>query len=213
MTILIPAMPLPVCNQAREPNVKALPLPEPSPGADAVARRITAGVARGEDGAFRELYDRYQNRLLRLTLVLGRGDESLAHETVQLVFLAAASKLRRVESEAHLWNWLARVARQQIGKAWRQRGRDSAVISVAELPEGPAACESDSELEEKLDAALLATEAEERQLIEWFYFDGLSHKEIAERLSTTPKAISSRLERTRAKLRALLAQSSFPHET
>ena len=207
MTILIPSMRLPVCEQAPESNVKAFPLPEPSAGADAEARRIAAGVARGEDGAFRELYDRYQNRLLRLALVLGRGDEALAHETVQSVFLAAASKLRRVESEAHLWNWLARVARQQIGKAWRQRGRDPTVVSVAELPEWPAAGESDSELEEKLDAALLATGAEERQLIEWFYFDGLSHKEIAERLNSTPKAVSSRLERARARLKSLLAHS------
>jgi RNA polymerase sigma-70 factor (ECF subfamily) len=208
MTVLIPTMCLPVCEQAPESNVKAFPLPESSPGSDTEACRIAAGVARGEDGAFRELYDRYQNRLLRLALVLSRGDEALAHETVQSVFLTAASKLRRVESEAHLWNWLGRVARQQIGKAWRQRGRDSAVVSVAELPEWPAAGESDSELEEKLDAALLAAGAEDRQLIEWFYFDGLSHKEIAARLRATSKAVSSRLERARARLKSLLAHSA-----
>ena len=206
-------MPSPVAERAPRPNVKALPSQEPSRRADADARRIAAGVARGDDSAFRELYDRYQNRMWRLALVLGRGDESLAHEIVQSAFLTAASKLRQVESEEHLWNWLARVARQQVGKAWRQPGRDSAVVSVAELPECPAAGKSDSELEERLDAALLATGGEERQLIEWFYFDGLSHKEIAERLNATPKAVSSRLERARAKLRSLLAPGSLHSET
>src|SRR6266567_3993854 len=214
MTVLIHSMSIPVHQPAPEPVVKALPSQESSRRADAEARRIAAGVGRAEDAAFRELYDRYQNRLFRLTLVLGRGDEPLAHETVQSVFLTAASKLRGVESEEHLWNWLARVARQQIGKAWRQRGQDSAVVSVAELPEFPPdAGKADAELEERLDAALLALQADERQLIEWFYFDGLSHKEIAERLNATPKAVSCRLERARAKLRLLVAETPLHDET
>ncbi len=161
---------------------------------------------------FRQLYDRYRPRLFRLALVLGRGDELLAQDTVQSVFMTAAAKLRRVDSEEHLWNWLARVARQQLAKAWRQRQRDSAVVGMANLPECPDTMASDSVLEESLDAALLAMDAEERQLIEWFYFDRLSHQEIAGQLNTTPKAVSSRLERTRAKLRSLITQRLF-HET
>ena len=62
-------------------------------------------------------------------------------------------------------------------------------------------------LEEKLDAALRSMEPEERQMIEWFYFDGLSHKEMAAQLAATPKAVSSRLERARARLRSLLNRS------
>ncbi len=159
-----------------------------------------------------ELYDAYHGRLFRFALALGRGDESLARDAVQSVFLAAAAKLRRVESEAHLWNWLARVARQHLARAWRQQRRDAPVMGVADLPECPDAGEPDSFLEESLDAALLAMDAEERQLIEWFYFDGLGHKEIAVRLDATPKAVSSRLERARARLRSLLTQK-LSHET
>ena len=180
--------------------------------ADAEARSLAAAIARGNEAAFRELYDRYRERLFRFALVLGRGDELLAQETVQSVFVTAAAKLRRVESEEHLWNWLARVARQQLAKTWRQRQRDSTIIGVAELSQCAEAREPDSVLEEYLDAALLALGTEDRQLIEWFYFDGLSQKEIAERLSATPKAISSRLERARAKLRSLLTRK-LSHET
>jgi len=67
-------------------------------------------------------------------------------------------------------------------------------------------------LEESLNAALQAMDAEERQLVEWFYFDRLSHQEIAEQLNTTPKAVSSRLERAREKLRSLIARR-LSHET
>jgi RNA polymerase sigma-70 factor (ECF subfamily) len=179
---------------------------ETSRSSDEEAQRLATGVARGDEAAFRALYDRYQPRLFRFALALTRGDESLAHEVVQLVFVTAAAKLRRAESEEHLWNWLARVGRQQLGKIWRQRQRSSIVVGVEELPDCAAPAESDTVLEEGLDAALQTMEVEERQLIEWFYFDDLSHQEIAQRLEATPKAISSRLERARAKLRAQIAK-------
>ena len=63
-----------------------------------------------------------------------------------------------------------------------------------------------------MDAALLALDADERQAIEWFYFDGLGHAEIASRLNTTAKAVSSRLERVRGKLR-LTVNRMLSHET
>jgi RNA polymerase sigma factor (sigma-70 family) len=178
----------------------------------AEAGRLAAAVARGDEAAFRELYDRYHHRLFRFALVLGRGDETLAHDAVQAVFVTAAKKLRAAESEKHLWNWLARVARQQLAKAWRQRRRDYAVIGMADLPECVDGVEPDSVLEESLDAALLAMDADERELVEWFYFDQLSHKEIAERLGATPKSVSSRLERARVKLRSVIARK-LSHET
>src|SRR5208282_3189383 len=131
---------------------------------------------------------------------------------VVAVLLKTAAKLRAAESEKHLWNWLARVARQQLARAWRQRGRDSAVVSVADPPDCPDATEPDSVLEESLDAALREMNAEERQLIEWFYFDRLGHQEIAEQLNATPKAVSSRLERARARLRSLITRR-LSHET
>jgi RNA polymerase sigma-70 factor (ECF subfamily) len=179
--------------------------------ADAGARRLAAAVARGDEAAFGELYERYQPRLFRLALVLARGDESMAQDAVQSAFVTAARKLRGAEGEEHLWNWLARVTRQQLAKIWRQQQRTSAVVAVAELPECAADGQPDARLEECLDAALLAMDEEDRQLMEWFYFDRLSHKEIGEQLGTTTKSVSSRLERARVKLRAAITRRL--HET
>lgn len=182
------------------------------PGSDDEACRLAAAVARGNEAAFRQLYDGYHRRLFRLALVLARGDESLAHDTVQSVFVTAAKKLRRVEGEQHLWNWLARVARQHIAKTWRSRKQNTPIVGVAELPDCADNVAPESVLEESLDAALLAVDAEDRQLIELFYFDRLSQKEVAARLDITPKAVSSRLERARQKLRSLVAKK-LSHET
>jgi len=180
--------------------------------ADAEARRLAAAISRGDESAFRALYERYHQRLFRLALVLGHGDESLAHDTVQSAFVTAARKLRRADSEEHLWNWLARVARQQLSHAWRKQRHDSTVVAMEPLPDCAASAEPDSVLEEILDAALTSMEPEDRQLVEFFYFDRLSQKEIAGRLDSTPKAISSKLERTRDKLRALIKRR-LSHET
>lgn len=204
-------MPLLIKARMPRPAVETACLQSSHTDADAEARRLAAAVARGDEAAFREFYEHYHRRLFRFALVLGRGDETLAHDAVQSAFVTAAKKLRRAESEEHLWNWLARVTRQQLAKTWRQRQRDSTVIGVADLPECADGCQPDSVLEESLDTALLALDADERQLIEWFYLDGRSHKEIAGRLLTTSKAVSSRLERTRARLRALITKN-LSHE-
>src|SRR5258706_2226310 len=104
MTVLIPSMPFPLREETSPTTPEALDLQASAPSADGEARRLATGVACGDEAAFRELYDRYHQRLFRLALVVGRGDETLAHETVQSVFLTTASKLRRVETERHPGN-------------------------------------------------------------------------------------------------------------
>ena len=202
MTVSTTSMPLLIKEQLTQPVVGATS--ERSAAADAEARRLAAGIARGDETAFRTLYDRYHQRLFRFALVLAHGDESLTQEAVQSTFVTAARKLRRAESEEHLWNWLARVARQHLSHVWRQQQRDPKIVTGDPLLDCPAAAEQDSVLEEVLDAALKAMEPEERQLVDLFYFDRLSQRELAERFGTTPKAVSSRLERTREKLRDLV---------
>ena len=205
-------MPLLIKARTPRPTVETASVQSNTVETDAEARQLVAAMARGDEEAFRKLYERHQRRLFRFALVLGRGEETLAHDAVQTAFVTAAKKLRNVQNEEHLWNWLARVARQHLAKVWRQRQRNSTVIGMADLPECIDGGEPDSVLEECLDAAILMMDARERELVEWFYFDRLSHKEIAERLGATPKSVSSRLQRARAKLRAAIARR-LSHET
>ena len=205
MTVATNSMPLFVPEPIPNLIVEASSIQPAPSGSDEDARQMSAAVARGNAAAFQRLYDGYHGRLLRFALVLARGDELLAQDTVQSAFVTAAAKLRRVESADHLWNWLARIARQHLSKMWRRR-QDTTIVGMAELPDFPPDGESDSLLEECLDTGLLALTADEQQLVEWFYFDGLSHKEIADRLETTSKAVSSQLERTRAKLRSFISK-------
>jgi RNA polymerase sigma-70 factor (ECF subfamily) len=103
---------------------------------------------------------------------------------------------------------LAQVARQHAIKAWKA----TRPTSSDPLPDLPTEPPQDSPLEEHLDQALHSLDVEDRQTIEWHYFDNLSHKEIADRLGTTAKAVSSRLERARARIRTIV-QKLLSHET
>jgi RNA polymerase sigma-70 factor (ECF subfamily) len=205
-------MPLLIGEQIPGATVKVSNEPSAVSAADAEARELASAIGRGDEAAFRTLYERYHARLFRLALVLSHGDESLSQDAVQSVFVAAARKLRHADGEEHLWNWLARVARQHLAKSWREHQRGPKIVTLETLPDAPALAEPDSVLEEVLDAALNAIDAEDRQLIEYFYFDRLSQKEIATHLGTTPKAVSSRLERAREKLRTLIKRR-LSHET
>jgi RNA polymerase sigma-70 factor (ECF subfamily) len=164
-------------------------------------------VARGDEKAFQELYDRYQERLFRFGLVLSHGDETVAGEMVQSVFVIAAAKLRAVDGEQHLWNWLALVGRQQIFKTQKRQKRDAAILGMARLSDAAHPDAADKKLEDTLDAALTDLTVEDQLIIEWFYFDGLSHQQMADRMRSTSKAVSSRLERIRATLRRRVQRS------
>jgi RNA polymerase sigma-70 factor (ECF subfamily) len=196
---------------AMTPAASVRPAPAPTALGATDAGCLSRAVARGDEEAFRQLYDTYSDRVLRLAILLSRGDVSLARDVTQVVWLVAARKMKPLQSEAHVWNWLALVTRRQAARALRHAAGRAGEVSLADMPDPPAPADADRLLEQCLDAAVQSLEAEDRRLIEWFYFEHLSCEHIAGQLGTTAKAISSRLERARAKLRSLV-QRRLAHE-
>ena len=119
--------------------------------------------------------------------------------------------MKPLGSDAHLWNWLALVTRQQAARALRHITACTGEVSLTEMPDHPAPADADTLLEDCLHAAVQSLEAEDRRLIEMFYFEHLSCEHMAGQLGTTAKAISSWLERARARLRSLV-QKILAHE-
>ena len=75
---------------------------------------LTARMSRGEEAAFQEFYSLYFNRLLRYLFVVADGREEIAREALQLAFVRVARHVRRFDSEAAFWNWLAMLARNCV---------------------------------------------------------------------------------------------------
>jgi hypothetical protein len=84
---------------------------------------LTARMSRGEEAAFQDFYGRYYGRLLRYLFVVTGGREEIAREALQHAFVRVARHVRRFDTEAAFWNWLALLARQCVADEMRKRNR------------------------------------------------------------------------------------------
>lgn len=179
---------------------------DPVTEAGSAARALSARIAAGDAAAFQQLYDAYAARIRRFVLALARGDEAIADDVLQQTFLTAASRLRAVEDEAHLWNWLARVARQHLGKVWRKRRREGVPLPLEAGTELAAEVSAERVMELALERARASLPTDEQALLRMFYDERCSQRDMAGQLGTTPKAVANRLDRVREKLRRIIAE-------
>jgi RNA polymerase sigma factor (sigma-70 family) len=174
-------------------------------------RQLTAALRTGDEAAFAWLHAEWGARINRYCFALAAGDESLAREIAQAVWLRLVRHARVMPDAAALWNWLALAARHAAADLRRKGGRYlHALRRYAEWwsgsAPGPAPAASDEEeLLACLEAALRKLEAADAALIGSRYFDRLPLQEIGERHGLSARAVEGRLARLRAKLREAMA--------
>ena len=172
------------------------------------ASALAARVHAGDESAFAELHRQYAARLHRYALVIARGNEHAAAETVQNTFLRAIRNLRTVADDDALWCWLAKAARCAAADAARRERRQSALLAkLAALcaSDPPPPVEDPETLWHRaLDTALTELPAEDRALLDARYTERAPLSEIAARTGTTDRAIESRLARLRTALRSAI---------
>ena len=195
------------------PLVDAIPVDDPplAPASGAAmwtASTLAARVHAGDEAAFTELHRQYAARLHRYALVMARGNEHAAAETVQNTFLRAIRSLRTVADDDALWCWLAKAARCAAADAARREQRRSAFLAkltalwTADPP--PPAEDPETLWHQALETALEKLPGEDRALLHARYTERAPLSEIAARTGTTDRAIESRLARLRASLRAAI---------
>lgn len=186
---------------------------DPDPHAEdrALARRLHAG----DEEAFEHFFDTYFDSLYRFAFSRVDQDVELAKEIVQATLCRAFEKIGTYRGEAALFSWLCSICRFEISGHFRRVRQAPPALSFAEDGD-PVRGVLDS-LASKADdpeSALLRGEVARLvhlavdhlpphygQVLEWKYSDGLSVKQIAERLGTSPKAAESLLTRARLAFR------------
>ncbi len=132
-------------------------------------------------------------------------------DAVQDVFLRALQTLDRLEDPNRLASYLHGIARNLcIDRLRLRRRRD---VSLSDLRAEPADPAGPPEIELELRKERLQRELErlprtQAEVVTRFYYDGLSHAQIAEELDTTPAAVNQRLARARTELRAAFRTAS-----
>ncbi len=182
----------------------------------ALARRILGG----DEVAFRDLFDRFFPRLYRFALARVPRDPEAARDIVQQTFCQAIERLDTYRGEAALYTWFCQICRNTIADHYRRNSRSSSrVVLLEDLPDARAILESFAAPEadepetgamreqvHRLVAATLdALPGRYGEALEWKYIDGLSVREIAERMSLGEKATESLLTRARESFREAIA--------
>jgi RNA polymerase sigma factor (sigma-70 family) len=168
---------------------------------------VVALVARSDQEALGELYDRFGRVAYGLALRVLR-DDKLAEDAVQEGFLAAwrnADRFMPERAKASTW-LLTFVHRRAVDLVRREERR-----RAEPLPEAPTSSDSAEEdawlrfERERVQAALRQLPDQQREALELAYYGGFTQSELAERLGQPVGTIKSRMFAGLARLRELLA--------
>ena len=174
---------------------------------------LVALVARGDEDALAELYDRVSRIAYGLALRVLR-DERHAEDAVQEAFLQvwrSAASFRADRAKASTWI-LTLVHRRAVDLVRREERRqtdpiqDDSAVGVA--PEGTEEAAWLRFERERVQAALRQLPDVQREALELAYYGGFSQSELAERLGVPLGTIKSRMFAGLARLRELLDEST-----
>lgn len=172
----------------------------------------------GDTRAYEEIVRRYQHRVYTLAY-RWMGDERLAEEVAQDVFLALYRSLARFRGDSKLSTYVYRVVvnHSKNRRSYRERrkvdhhepleGLGGEDDRQRQLPsDGPGADSgaNRSEAEAILREALDAMDADQRQIVILRDVEDLSYDEIAQLLEIPRGTVKSRLHRARAQLAQVL---------
>lgn len=171
---------------------------------------VVALVARSEETALAELYDRFGRVAYGVALRILR-DEKLAEDAVQEGFLAvwrSADRFMPERGKASTWV-LTLVHRRAVDLVRREDRRRAEALTDDVEPAASGSAEEDAWLRferERVQAALRQLPDQQREALELAYYGGFSQSELAERLGQPVGTIKSRMFTGLARLRELLAE-------
>ena len=171
-------------------------------------RSLLRGVAHGDAGALRVIYERCAGRALAIALrVLGTRSE--AEEVVQEVFIQVWNRAREYDAgRGSMLTWILTIARSRAIDRLRTRGAQARAAAGVELDptavQMPSELAEESQLRARVNSALGALPAEQRRAIELAYFEGLSQSEIASLTGDPIGTVKTRVRLGMSKLAGLL---------
>lgn len=167
---------------------------------------LLSRVARGEQAAMADLYDRTSRRAFGLSLRILREPES-AEEAMLDAFTQVWQKAADYDpARGSVMGWILLLTRSRALDSLRARSRrpeEEPVEAASAVDPGldPEQITEASERARNVRQALLALPKEQRQVIEAAFFEGLSHSEVSESLGQPLGTVKSRIRSGLSNLR------------
>ena len=176
---------------------------------------LVALLARGDEGALAELYDRFGAVAFGLALRVVR-DAALAEDAVQEAFLTVwrtAARFVAERGKARTWI-LTLVHRRAVDVVRREQTRRTDPLK--EQPEsGGRTAEEEAWLRlerARVQEALKRLPDQQREAIELAYYGGFTQSELADRLGEPLGTVKSRMFTGLSRLRELLEETGHEEE-
>jgi RNA polymerase sigma-70 factor (ECF subfamily) len=175
-------------------------------------------VRRGDRDAFRELVERHKGSVINV-IYRQIGDRWEAEDLAQNVFINVFHSARRYHPSAKFTTWLYTIVRNTCLNEIRRRHRHRAEsLDALQDPDdesgpkgfadarlqNPAQETQDSELEERIRAAIKCLPEDQRAAIVLLRYEDLSYEEIAKVIRCSVGATKSLIHRARQKLKSEL---------
>lgn len=169
-----------------------------------VDARLRKRFRDGDADAVRAVYRAYA----RLVYAVARNvlaDRSLCEEATQLTFLKAWRAARSIDPSRELGPWLATIAKRVAIDVYRREAHRAASPLEAIAPDDPALVSPPLAIEDayqvwEVRRAVCALPEEEREVVRYQHFDGLTHAQIATHLGVPVGTVKSRSFRAHRRL-------------
>jgi RNA polymerase sigma factor (sigma-70 family) len=182
-------------------------------------RELVTAVRAGDDSAFEELYRRYHDRIATYVRRMVR-DEARAEDLAQDAFFSALKRMRATDAEIMFKPWIFEIARNAAIDHWR-RSRRAEEVSVDEEERlrpadrvrlvgsaAPEAAMIDKERLTHLQGAFDELSDVHSRVLVMRELEGMSYREIADRLDLSRSSVESALFRARRRLESEYADIS-----
>jgi RNA polymerase sigma factor (sigma-70 family) len=180
------------------------------PGAD--DHRLVAAVRRGDDRAFEVLYSRYHRRIHAYVLGMVK-DRGRAEDVTQEVFVSAVRRMRETERPIAFKPWIYEIAKNACIDQFRRSKRAEEISLEADdglapsdygklvgsepTPDAAVAAKQDLD---HLWGALGGLSETHHEILVLRELEGMSYREIGERMGMSRPAVESTLFRARRRL-------------
>jgi RNA polymerase sigma-70 factor (ECF subfamily) len=166
-----------------------------------ITERVIEACQQGDREAFRLLFETYQDKVYSISLYYFKGDEAIAKDVTQQVFLKLMTKIEQFHRDAEFTTWLYRLVVNACMDEQRKRRRFLPFGDGFEM--GRQGFERGAqeeryarvELADTVKTAIGELKPKLRLPILLKYVEGLSYEEMAEVLSCSKGTIASRLNR------------------
>src|SRR3954470_830625 len=175
-------------------------------------QKLVAAVRRGDDRAFETLYERYYRRIHAYVLGMVK-DHQRAEDVTQEVFVSALRRMRATERPIAFKPWVYEIAKNACIDQFRRSKRSEEISMdaddglapsdygrlVSPEPVPDAALAAKQQLDDLCGAFGGLSEAH-HQILVLRELEGLSYREIGERMGMSRPAVESTLFRARRRL-------------